>query len=218
MWVVGTVTFGAKRSYHTQLGTQYAVSFGAKRSTHTVYVANMGGGDHELWCKKVIPHAVGYAVQISCWCKKSTHTVYVANMGGGDCYLYGKKVIPHAVRYAVCSRCWCKKSQTVYAVRSGIVVYGGVDIAFGAKRSNQWIQWMQSPRWHSTLCDCIHWFDLFAPKTTPHHHISLFHCIHCTLCPLVWPFCTKEQCPHHHIQLFYCVHCILRPHHRVTFV
>ena len=26
------------------------------------------------------------------------------------------------------------------AVHSGIVVYGGVDIAFGAKRSNQWMQ------------------------------------------------------------------------------
>ena len=39
------------------------------------------------------------------------------------------------------------------AVCSGIVVYGGVDIVFGAKRSNQRIKWMQS---HSTLCDCIH--------------------------------------------------------------
>ena len=26
---------------------------------------------------------------------------------------------------------------------SGIVVYGGEDIVFGAKRSNQWMQWMQ---------------------------------------------------------------------------
>ena len=36
--------------------------------------------------------------------------------------------------------------DTVDAVRSGrsrIVVYGGRDIVFGAKRSNQWMQWMQ---------------------------------------------------------------------------
>ena len=29
------------------------------------------------------------------------------------------------------------------AVHTGIVVYGGGDIVFGAKRSNQRIQWMQ---------------------------------------------------------------------------
>ena len=31
----------------------------------------------------------------------------------------------------------------VDAVCSGIVVYGSGDIVFGAKRSNQWMQWMQ---------------------------------------------------------------------------
>ena len=31
--------------------------------------------------------------------------------------------------------------DTVDAVRSGIVVYGGGDILFGVKRSNQWIQY-----------------------------------------------------------------------------
>ena len=31
---------------------------------------------------------------------------------------------------------------------------------------------------------CIHWFDLFAPRQCPHHHIPLFHCVHCILCPL----------------------------------
>ena len=39
------------------------------------------------------------------------------------------------------------------AVGSGcsrIVVYDGGDIVFGAKRSNQWIQWMQSHSGHST--------------------------------------------------------------------
>ena len=30
------------------VGMQYAVGVGAKRSTHTVYVLNMGGGNHYL--------------------------------------------------------------------------------------------------------------------------------------------------------------------------
>ena len=30
-----------------------------------------------------------------------------------------------------------------YAVHSRIVVYGGGDIVFGAKRSNHWMQWTQ---------------------------------------------------------------------------
>ena len=41
---------------------------------------------------------------------------------------------------------WCKKVKPedgVDAVCSGIVVYSGGDIVFGAKRSNQWMQWMQ---------------------------------------------------------------------------
>ena len=33
--------------------------------------------------------------------------------------------------------------DAVDAVCSGIVAYGGRDIVFGAKRSNQWMQWMQ---------------------------------------------------------------------------
>ena len=52
------------------VGMQYAVGVSAKRSTHTVDLANMGGGDHYLYCKKVKPmqwvtqYAVGmqYAV------------------------------------------------------------------------------------------------------------------------------------------------------------
>ena len=38
---------------------------------------------------------------------------------------------------------WCKKVKPEDAVCSGIVVYGGGDIVFGAKRSNQWMQWTQ---------------------------------------------------------------------------
>ena len=33
--------------------------------------------------------------------------------------------------------------RTQYGVHSGIVVYDGGDIVFGAKRSNQWMQWTQ---------------------------------------------------------------------------
>ena len=36
------------------------------------------------------------------------------------------------------------------AVCIGLVVYGGGDIVFDAKRSNQWIQWMQSRSGHCT--------------------------------------------------------------------
>ena len=48
IWVVGTITFSAKRSYSTHRGMQYDVGVGAKRSTHTLYLANMGGGDRYL--------------------------------------------------------------------------------------------------------------------------------------------------------------------------
>ena len=36
---------------------------------------------------------------------------------------------------------WCKKVKPVDAVCSGTVIYGGWDIVFGPKRSNQWIQY-----------------------------------------------------------------------------
>ena len=39
---------------------------------------------------------------------------------------------------------WCKKVKAVNAVcnaHSGIVIYSGEDIVFGAKRSNQWMQY-----------------------------------------------------------------------------
>ena len=76
---------------------QYDVGVGAKRSTHTLYLANMGGGDRYLYCKRSLyPHAVDavgtqyvvgtqYAVDVSA--KRSTHTVDLANIGGGDHYL-----------------------------------------------------------------------------------------------------------------------------------
>ena len=106
---------------------------------------------------------------------------------------------------------WYKKvkpEDAVDAVCSGIVVYGGGDIVFGVKRSNQWIQWMQSQSGHSTLYDCIHWFDLFAPYTTIPLHTASTVSSGLT-------FLHQGQCPHHHIPLFYCVlhtvYCILHP-------
>ena len=48
IWVVGTITFSAKRSTHALGHAVDTVGVGAKRSTHTVYSANMGGGDHYL--------------------------------------------------------------------------------------------------------------------------------------------------------------------------
>ena len=87
---------------------------------------------------------------------------------------------------------------------SGIVVYGGVSAVY--------------------CIQCIHWFDLFAAKTLSHHHIPLFHCIHCILQPLVhcihcvhWfdLFVSKTMSPPPYttIPLYtastaYCIHCI----------
>ena len=53
IWVVGTATFGAKRSLYPHavdaVGTQYAVGVSVKRSTHTVdFLPNIGGGDRYL--------------------------------------------------------------------------------------------------------------------------------------------------------------------------
>ena len=69
------------------------------------------------------------------------------------------------MQYAVCSRIvvygggdivfGAKRSNQrmlwmQYSVCSGIVVYGGGDIVFDSKTSNQWIQCMQSQSGHST--------------------------------------------------------------------
>ena len=71
-------------------------------------------------------------------------------------YLSCKKVKPEDAVDAVCIGkvvygggyivLWCKKIKPVDALCSGrsrIVIYGGGDIVFGAKRSNQRMQWMQ---------------------------------------------------------------------------
>ena len=60
-------------------------------------------------------------------CKKVT---YVGHVG-------------HAVDavHSGCSTQWMQ--YAVDAVCSGIVIYGGGDIVFGAKGSSQWMQWTQ---------------------------------------------------------------------------
>ena len=107
---------------------------------------------HCLWCKKVKPEDTVDAV----------HSGIVVYGGGGTLSLVQKGQTSgrsgHSTQYAVCSmqwnsgiwwrgHClWCKNvkpEDTVDAVHSGIVVYGGGDIVFGAKRSNQRMPWMQ---------------------------------------------------------------------------
>ena len=78
--------------------------------------------------------------------------------GGGDIVFGAKRSNQRTqwMQYAVCSGIvaygggdivlWCKNVKPVDAVcsgHSGIVIYGGGDIVFGAKRSNQWMQWIQ---------------------------------------------------------------------------
>ena len=66
---------------------------------------------------------------------------------------------------------------------------------------------------------CIHWFDLFAPKTmSPQPYTTIPLCTaYCVLCTAstVLTFLYQRQCPHHHIPLF---HCILHPLHTVSTV
>ena len=169
-------------------------------------------------------------------------------------------------------KCQTKGHNTLwiqYAVCSGIVVYGGGDIVFGAKRSTsgcstQWMHWMQYLHSERSGCSgivvycgvsavyyiqCIHLFDLFAPKTLspppyttiplrtactilnflyqrrcPHHHIPLFHGIHCALhtaycvyrvhCVTAFTESTGltfDNVPTTIYHYFYCIHCILHP-------
>ena len=87
IWVVGTITFSAKRSNPMQ----YAVGVSAKRSIHS------GLSKYRCWgplplvqkghCTPYAVDAVGahYAVDVSA--KRSTYTVDLANIGAGDHYL-----------------------------------------------------------------------------------------------------------------------------------
>ena len=118
----------------------------------TVYLANMGSGDHYLYYKKVKPHAVGDTVPMDTvvygggdivfdtkrskqWMQYAVDTVHsgIVVYGGGD-IVWCKEVKPVDSVDAVTQ--WTQ--YTVDAVCSGIVVYGGGDIVFNTKRSKQW--------------------------------------------------------------------------------
>ena len=203
----GDIVFGAKRSnqrnYHDAVCSGIVVYgsgdivFGARRSNqwmqYTVRsgIVVYGGGDIVLWCKKVKP--VDSVDAVTQWTQYTVNAVDTVCSGrsrivvycGGDIVLWCKKVKPVDSVDAVTQ--WTQYTvDTVCSGCSGIAVYGGGDIVFGAKRSNQWIQWMQSHSGHSTLCDCIHWFDLFAPNTikpvpTTIYHYSTVSTAHCIL-------------------------------------
>ena len=120
---------------------------------------------------------------------------------------------------------WCKKVKPVDAVDavcsghsecSGIVVYGGVSAVY--------------------CIHCIHWFDLFVPKTmssppyttillcplrtvSPPPHITIaLHTASTVSSGLT--FCTKDNVPtiyyYSTVSIAYCVHCILRPLHNAS--
>ena len=91
---------------------------------------------HCLWCKKAKPvDAVDAVTQWTQWMQYAVHSSGIVVYGGGDIVLWCKKFIPVDAVLCGCS--------TQYAVCSEIVVYDGGDIVFGAKRPNQWMQWMQ---------------------------------------------------------------------------
>ena len=81
--------------------------------------------------KKSTPHAVhavGVGTKKSNQCMQYAVRSGIVIYGGEDIVLWCKKVKPE---------------DAVDTVHSGIVVYGGGVIVFGAKRSNQKMQWMQ---------------------------------------------------------------------------
>ena len=92
-----------------------------------------------------------------CKCKKVTYVGHVGHAVDAVCSGHSTQWTQYAVDAVHSTQwnsgiwwwghcLWCKKvkpEDAVDAVRSGIVVYGGRDIVFGAKRSNQWMHWMQ---------------------------------------------------------------------------
>ena len=141
IWVVGTVTFSAKRSnpphrVGTQyaVGTQCAVGVSAKRSTGTVDLANMGGGNHYLQCKKVKHHAVGAQYTVGTVCSMQQ----VRSM-----HLQCKKVKPTQWgMQQVCSR------YTVHSMQQVLVQKGqnhtvGYAVGMQLVCSTQWVPLVQ---------------------------------------------------------------------------
>ena len=64
--------------------------------------------------------------KVTRWCGRNEHSIQWTQWNSGIWWV-------HCL--------WCKKVKPVDAVYSGIVVYDGGDIVFGAKRSNQWMQY-----------------------------------------------------------------------------
>ena len=80
--------------------------------------------EHCLWCKKVKPVDVIDAVCSGCsiqWTQYTVDIVDAVNSG--------------------CSKQWTQYLHSGRSGCSGIMMYGGGDILFGAKRSNQWMQY-----------------------------------------------------------------------------
>ena len=114
----------------------------------------------------------------------------------------------YAVRYTVHSRCWCKKVNTLctgHAVHAAgvcakrstnvcstqyAVVYGGEDIVFGAKRSNQsrqWTQWNTGIWWwgHCLWCKKVKPED--AVDAVTQWNSGIWWWGHCLWCKKVKP-------------------------------
>ena len=82
-----------------------------------------------------------------------------------------------------------------YAVHNGIVVYGGGDIVFGAKRSNQWMQcaveygdiwWWGHCLWCKKVkpvdaVDAVTQWTMSPTTTYRYSTASTVYCIHCVL-------------------------------------
>ena len=112
---------------------------------------------------------------------------------------------------AVCGEC------------SGIVVYGGWDSVFGAKRSNQWMHWMQYTA-HTPPYTIIplHTASIASTGLTfmhqrqcLHHHMALFHCVLHTASTALTFFVSKTMSPPpyttiplHTASTAYCIHCM----------
>ena len=109
----GLLPFVQKGQTHTvgyAIGAQYAVGVSTKRPTRTVDLANMGGGDCYLLCKKVKPTqwvcnrcAVGVSTK-----KFNSHSGLSKYGWSGTVTFCAKRSNPHSGvcnRCAVCSRC-----------------------------------------------------------------------------------------------------------------
>ena len=92
IWVVGTVTFSAKRSKppHSGVCSRYAVRSrceGEKVNLHCGLCKYGWWGPLPLVQKSQTTHSGVHSTAVSVNAKRSTHKVDFANMGGGNHYL-----------------------------------------------------------------------------------------------------------------------------------